>query len=346
MSTLALNSFLILEKTAERIGIDLEKHCPQSLYHFKTLHQSPRNRVPTQYEEIFWQEISQLKAANLIPFKMANAAHHGDYVEVELFAQVTPRLDDLLKRFSLFSSVVNSSWKVEVVKSNLNTSLMFKNTKDRKYHEMGMSFCILYFIRRLLANYECQESIEEIHFKQAWPVSCDHEFKNLFGNLKIVFSSDSDQIVFNKSIVDITKDKCNLNLLDLIHNNFVSELKILSQRPSQQMIIKKFLKEEDILSGISLEKMAKKLSCSPRTLQRNLKREHITFADVLLEEKMQRSREKLKLEHYKIKEIAYIAGFADISSFIRSFKKYHNNVSPSEWRKQFLQQYFSNDLQL
>lgn len=75
---------------------------------------------------------------------------------------------------------------------------------------------------------------------------------------------------------------------------------------------------------------------TPRTLQRRLSEEGITFRQV--SEKLKRNICDLLIRHdrYSILDISYILGYSEAAAFIRSFKKWHG-VSPAKMKESIIE---------
>jgi AraC-like DNA-binding protein len=79
-----------------------------------------------------------------------------------------------------------------------------------------------------------------------------------------------------------------------------------------------------------LEKVARKLAMSPRTLQRRLAEQGTTFAEVV-----DQTRRTLALRHVQdrklaLAEISYLLGFSDPSNFHRAFRRW-TGLTPTEY---------------
>jgi AraC-like DNA-binding protein len=83
---------------------------------------------------------------------------------------------------------------------------------------------------------------------------------------------------------------------------------------------------------LSIEKVAKEMSVSVRTLQKRLEEEGIVFSD-LLRDIRQRLAKKYLRENYSVEQITYLLGFSEPSVFRKAFKKW-SGVTPREYREQ------------
>ncbi|NUM44074.1 MAG: AraC family transcriptional regulator [Anaerolineales bacterium] len=83
--------------------------------------------------------------------------------------------------------------------------------------------------------------------------------------------------------------------------------------------------------NLSIEKVAKELSVSVRTLQNRLEAEEVVFSD-LLRDIRQRLAQKYIRDDYTVEQITYLLGFSEPSVFRKAFKKWLG-VTPREYRE-------------
>jgi len=82
---------------------------------------------------------------------------------------------------------------------------------------------------------------------------------------------------------------------------------------------------------LSIEKVAKEMSISVRTLQNGLEAEGVVFSD-LLKDIRQRLAKRYLSENYSVEQITYLLGFSEPSVFRKAFKKWLG-VTPREYRE-------------
>jgi AraC-like DNA-binding protein len=83
--------------------------------------------------------------------------------------------------------------------------------------------------------------------------------------------------------------------------------------------------------ALSIEKVAKEMAVSVRTLQNRLDAEGVVFSD-LLRDVRQRLAQKYLRENYSVEQITYLLGFSEPSVFRKAFKKW-SGVTPREFRE-------------
>jgi AraC-like DNA-binding protein len=86
--------------------------------------------------------------------------------------------------------------------------------------------------------------------------------------------------------------------------------------------------------SLSIEKVAREMAVSVRTLQKRLEAEGVVFSD-LLRDIRQRLAKKYLHENYSVEQITYLLGFSEPSVFRKSFKKWLG-ITPKEYRQSAL----------
>jgi AraC-like DNA-binding protein len=92
-------------------------------------------------------------------------------------------------------------------------------------------------------------------------------------------------------------------------------------------IILSQLDDEDL----SIQKVAKEMAVSVRTLQNHLEAEGVVFSD-LLKDVREKLAKKYLHENYTVEQITYLLGFSEPSVFRKAFKKW-SGVTPREYRE-------------
>ncbi|WP_232072572.1 helix-turn-helix domain-containing protein [Paraburkholderia pallida] len=82
----------------------------------------------------------------------------------------------------------------------------------------------------------------------------------------------------------------------------------------------------------TLDELARFLGVSPRTLDRNLKKEGSSLRDLSVDVRNGKARRLLLEQTLPISQIAYQLGFTDVANFSRAFRRAHG-VSPSDYRR-------------
>ena len=93
----------------------------------------------------------------------------------------------------------------------------------------------------------------------------------------------------------------------------------------------------DQLAGgdTGLDATARSLGMSGKTLQRRLTDEGLSFAEIVDEMRLEASKLRLADRSLSLRDVAYLVGFDEQSSFSRAFKR-RTGVSPRAYRQDLL----------
>ena len=83
--------------------------------------------------------------------------------------------------------------------------------------------------------------------------------------------------------------------------------------------------------SLSIQKVAKEMAVSVRTLQNHLEAEGVVFSDLLRDIREKLAKRYLH-ENYSVEQITYLLGFSEPSVFRKAFKKW-SGVTPREYRE-------------
>ncbi|HEX2532470.1 MAG TPA: AraC family transcriptional regulator [Chitinophagaceae bacterium] len=102
--------------------------------------------------------------------------------------------------------------------------------------------------------------------------------------------------------------------------------------------IYRYLLTNSYLYALSLEAVAANFCMSPRTLQRKLKEEGVSFLEVVEEVRAQLARSYLASGNHSVKDVAYFLGYQEPGAFIRAFKRWTGQTPAAYTKRQVAQQ--------
>ena len=172
-------------------------------------------------------------------------------------------------------------------------------------------------IRQLLNS---QLSPSNIYFTQDLSNTEKNTLAKWF-NCPIKTNAQHNQVEFPSSYLALPFKTDNTQIHNVLKQ--ISEQQ-LSQFKSQQLLTEKInhiLISKNDLHDCNLIRTASALNMTARTLQRHLKREKTSFADLLKSERKRRL--PLYIGKYSLSTVAIKLGFNDQSSFNRAFKRWY-----------------------
>ncbi len=101
---------------------------------------------------------------------------------------------------------------------------------------------------------------------------------------------------------------------------------------SWQDKVQQYLLKNAYLGIVSLEEMAANFNVSPRSLQRKLKDEQVTYQELADDVRKSLALHYLESGGYYVKEISYMLGYNELSAFSRAFKRW-TGTTPAGYQK-------------
>jgi AraC-like DNA-binding protein len=183
---------------------------------------------------------------------------------------------------------------------------------------------------RLLAG--VQVNPLEVTFLYPEPQSTA-EYERIFC-CPVKFGQKETSMTLDWSISSLPVRMANPSLLEHFEKyaqDFISQMERNDEHTrAVSKIILSRLDDEDL----SIQKVAKEMAVSVRTLQNHLEAEGVVFSE-LLRDIREKLAKKYLHENYTVEQITYLLGFSEPSVFRKAFKKWAG-VTPREYREQSL----------
>ncbi|MCX4026063.1 helix-turn-helix domain-containing protein [Endozoicomonas sp. SM1973] len=109
------------------------------------------------------------------------------------------------------------------------------------------------------------------------------------------------------------------------------EVTDFKQEQSVQEIIYNEICDMNNVTKVNLSEIAKIIKMSPRTIQRRLNDEGVSFTEIQQKAVYQSGARFLNNPSYSIKEVAYCLGFTSVQAFHRAFKR-ASGMTPAQYR--------------
>lgn len=162
------------------------------------------------------------------------------------------------------------------------------------------------------------------------PLAAEKTYRQHFG-CKVQFNQEHDCLVFADSILSLPVKSLSSRTQERM-DSYLREL-LASLNDSLEQQVRTLITQALGLHQHSLAHIAQLLGMHPRTLQRRLLAEGLSFKPLVLEVKMQLARWHLHASAMDLTRLADALGYNDLAAFSRAFKNHHG-VAPSLWREQ------------
>jgi len=170
----------------------------------------------------------------------------------------------------------------------------------------------------------------EVTFTYAEPQS-KSEYDRIF-QCPILFGQKENSFTIDARVFNTPILMANPSLLQHFEKYAQEFLAELDRRNEHTGVVTKLILAHLDDEALSIEKVAKEMSISVRTLQKRLEDEGVIFSDLLREIRRKLAQKYLR-ENYSVEQITYLLGFSEPSAFRKAFKKW-SGVTPREYREQ------------
>jgi AraC-like DNA-binding protein len=147
----------------------------------------------------------------------------------------------------------------------------------------------------------------------------------------VKFGARNNMLLFRTEDLALPFLTHNPDLLEMVAPQLEAELSQQLAHKSLHEQVKGILKKFLAGQRPRLEDVAAELRISPRTLQRRLLAERITFQNLVEDARRELAQHYLMQSSLELNETAYLLGYEDPNSFFRAFHRWEG-TSPGEWR--------------
>lgn len=156
------------------------------------------------------------------------------------------------------------------------------------------------------------------------------EYDRIFG-CPVLFGRKDNSVTMDMGIANTPILMANPGLLAYFEKYAQDFLAELDRKDEYTQTAVKIILARLDDEALSIEKVAKEMSISVRTLQNRLEAEGVVFSD-LLRDVRERLAKKYLRENYSVEQITYLLGFSEPSVFRKAFKKW-SGLTPREFRE-------------
>lgn len=177
-------------------------------------------------------------------------------------------------------------------------------------------------------------SLVEVRFSHPQP-SYVEEYQRTF-KTPIFFNSERNELIFRKEILDVPLSGSLPDYHGRIEQLAEEQLNRLAMGSRITRQVLSYLKANIGIAAIGVEDAASHLNMTARTLQRKLKQEGVSFAELRDQLRHDMAQNQLQNSNVSMGVLASHLGFSDASTFYHAFKRWEG-VSPGEYRRQRVQ---------
>jgi AraC-like DNA-binding protein len=199
---------------------------------------------------------------------------------------------------------------------------------DDLRHPVDMRLTFLVAIARQLTNRDL--ATVEVCFPYEPPAD-PSEYERFFRG-RVRFDQPASTVSFRNDDLELLVAEADSTLGGYLEQHAESVLRSIASEATLSMQVRRTIWDE--LSGgqPTLQNISKLIRISPRTLQRRLRDEGRSFADLLDDLRQEMAMRLLRDRKLAIYEVAFLLGYAEPSTFHRAFRRWRG-VAPHEYRR-------------
>ncbi|MDO3721725.1 AraC family transcriptional regulator [Marinobacter sp. chi1] len=156
------------------------------------------------------------------------------------------------------------------------------------------------------------------------------EYEALLGG-PVSFDCPTTQLAFSSEHLSHPIPRRNPYVYSAVLKQVNGLLARLGSRRSFGRKIRRLISKQMSTDKIDADTLAKKCHMSRQTLYRRLKREGLSFHELVEQVRQDKAMRYVAGNHYALGEIAFLLGFSELSAFSRAFKRW-TGQSPASYR--------------
>jgi len=243
----------------------------------------------------------------------------------------SPSVLEILRNLAVFVPLLQQATNCNLIIGADTVTFQYRlkvaDVQSRR-HEAEAALGMVFGDISALSNYSVSPML--VQFEHPRPRNA-LRYDAFFG-CRVEFGAESNRIVFRRADCDHHIESADVQLLGILKAHARSQLE---SHPAEGDLIGQLrVALQEHLSAKrspNLPEIARHLHVSTRTLQRALQAQHLTFLDILAEVQCEYASRLLENTDMGVKEIAFLTGFRQCSSFSRAFRR-EMGQSPLEWR--------------
>jgi AraC-like DNA-binding protein len=295
------------------------------------LMQQPGARYPLEKIAELWEEMSRRIKDPCFGLSAATCwhpSHFGILGHALLMSRsLRVTLECLVRYHQVISDANYGRLHEDKKRGTLDFILMY--TDEDPYPRAREDAALAWIMSVLRMNFQQDLSPVSVSFTHSRP-DCAGKYYEFF-HAPVTFGASVASFSLPLDVVDNILPAKNDELAELSENLMV---KYIASLNNIDLItrVKKIIAENLPSGNVSLDNVASVLCVGTRKLQRMLQQEATSFIALLNETRMELAKQYVLDKSMDITEIAFLLGFAEQSTFSRSFKRW-TGQSPSQYRK-------------
>ncbi|HEU0185932.1 MAG TPA: AraC family transcriptional regulator [Blastocatellia bacterium] len=275
-----------------------------------------------------WRGIAEVSSDPAIGLKLGSEERVERYSPIAIAALYTRSFRDALQRLARYKQLTCPE-EIRLIERKGECAVLFKWLLAREPEPeslVDICFACVVSIGRRGAG----KSTNPVRVELKRTASHRRLFEEYF-QCPVKFDAGHNALIYDAADIDRPFLTHNPELLAMVAPQLEAELAYQIAQQTVPDQVKAILKR--LLAGRrpAVQDVARELRLSPRTLQRRLTEEGLTFQQLLEDARRELARHYLLHSSLELNETAYLLGYEDPNSFFRAFQHWEG-ATPGQWR--------------
>lgn len=277
----------------------------------------------------FWRAVEEL-AGEDVPLKIGKALT-GEAFDPPIFASLcSNNLNEALQRIAQYKRLIGPM-TLEVERNKKQTTVTIECYGQLGELPKSIGTLELVFFTAL-ARLGTRKRIVPLRLELATLPKKLSPYDDYFD--RRIAKGEATRIVFSAADAKAPFITENKTMWDFFEPGLKEQLSELESGATTSQRLKSALLAMLPSGNCTIEKAAAKLGMSPRTLQRHLAKEGVSFQEVLTSTRKELAKHYLADSAITTGEISFLLGYQDSNSFLRAFKDW-TGVTPGQFREPY-----------
>jgi AraC-like DNA-binding protein len=289
----------------------------------------PDGRVSHRAMMAFWERACQATGDEHLGLHLAEAVSI-DAFEVHAYAlRASPSLRDAFRRGCRYQRLLHEGTNLRFEEGSLGGVLDHTTQAGLAVPRHPAEFLMVVWLRlgRLVTDTTWWP--DRVCFAHPAPQNTAEHFRVLGGSVE--FNAGATSLQVSNTVLDLPNPHADQGLAALLDRYAQSMLNRVPQHVTLSDRVRSQLEQSMTGSPITATKVAQVLNLSPRSLHRGLVAENTSFRAMLDQIRHRRAVALLHNAQCGIDEVAFLLGFAELSSFYRAFRRW-TGLTPARFR--------------
>lgn len=284
-------------------------------------------RVPRRVLYRLWELMVEATGDDALGLHIAAATQPGGFAVLDYAMRNSPTVGEAYRQMSRYSHVLHDGVDIAIVEDGELVKLRYREPAGSPRHIAEWIVATWLVVGRQISGIDW----DPVSVAFQHPAPADTSAHRSLFCAPIEFVATDNELALRAELLERPAREADPQLFSVL-SRYADAL--LAQLPSTQTIVDRVRHVvAELLRGgdPTLKSVARHLGVAPRTLQRRLKVEGVSFQSVLDDVRCALAKQYLGDAAIAIEETAFLLGFSEPSAFNRAFKRW-TGATPSEFR--------------